>query len=149
MFYVLQFEADGKKTVSVKGPKSDDAVPKVGQEVTCVVTKINLNQAYVKIVSVEKRRVRNEFSGIIRREDIRSTEIDKVEMVLSLKPDDVLRACVISLGDSRSYFLSTAKNEHGVIAAKSEGGHQLIAYSHDKMQCTGTGLLEPRKVAKL
>jgi exosome complex component CSL4 len=38
------------------------------------------------------------------------------------RPGDIVRAEVISLGDSRSYYLSTAKNELGVVYAKSLAG---------------------------
>ena len=34
-----------------------------------------------------------------------------------------MRCQVISLGDARSYYLSTAKNEFGVIFARSEAGN--------------------------
>jgi exosome complex component CSL4 len=38
------------------------------------------------------------------------------------RPGDVVRAEVLSLGDSRSFFLTTAKNELGVVYAKSLAG---------------------------
>lgn len=37
-------------------------------------------------------------------------------------PGDIVRAEVLSLGDARSYYLSTAKNELGVVYAKSPAG---------------------------
>src|SRR5690606_3837398 len=40
----------------------------------------------------------------------------------SFRPGDVVMAEVISLGDARSYYLSTARNELGVIFAESEAG---------------------------
>ena len=36
-----------------------------------------------------------------------------------------MRAQVVSLGDSRSYFLSTARNDCGVVYAKSTSGELL------------------------
>jgi exosome complex component CSL4 len=53
---------------------------------------------------------------------VRLTEVDKVEIYKCFRPNDIVKAEVISLGDSRSYFLSTAKNELGVIFAKSVAG---------------------------
>ena len=38
------------------------------------------------------------------------------------RPGDVVRAKVVSLGDARSYFLSTAEKELGVVYAKSVAG---------------------------
>lgn len=38
------------------------------------------------------------------------------------RPGDIVRAKVISLGDARSYYLSTADNSLGVVHAKSLAG---------------------------
>jgi len=53
------------------------------------------------------------------------------------------------LGDARSYYLSTAKNEYGVIFAKSVAGATLIPISWEQMQCPRTKTKEYRKVAKV
>lgn len=55
--------------------------------------------------------------------------MDKVEVVKSLRPGDIIRARVISLGDSTQYFLSTAENELGVRWAKSAAGAIMIPIS--------------------
>lgn len=46
----------------------------------------------------------------------------QVEIYSSFRPGDLIRAQVVSLGDSRSYFLSTARNDCGVVYAKSTSG---------------------------
>ena len=48
--------------------------------------------------------------------------IRQVELYSSFRPGDIVRAEVVSLGDARSYQLSTAKNELGVVFAKSLAG---------------------------
>ena len=53
------------------------------------------------------------FPAIIRKEDVRSDDVDRVEMHTSFVPGDILKARVISLGDARSFFLSTAEEELG------------------------------------
>ncbi len=53
---------------------------------------------------------------------MRDTERDKVVIAESFLPSDIVRARVISLGDARSYFLSTAGVDLGVIYADSEAG---------------------------
>jgi exosome complex component CSL4 len=58
-----------------------------------------------------------------RTQDVRAAEKDKVKIYNSFRPGDIIKAEVISLGDSRSYFLSTAKNELGVIFATSVAGN--------------------------
>lgn len=46
----------------------------------------------------------------------------QVKIEASFRPGDVVRAEVLSLGDARSYHLTTAKNELGVVYAKSVAG---------------------------
>ena len=45
-----------------------------------------------------------------------------MELYACFRPGDLVRAEVIGLGDARSYYLSTAKNELGVVYAKSAAG---------------------------
>ena len=54
-----------------------------------------------------------------RLQDVRATEVDKLDIYDCFRPGDVIKAEVLSLGDARSYYLSTAKNELGVVYAKS------------------------------
>ncbi len=60
-----------------------------------------------------------DFQGVVRTQDVRTTEKDKVKLADCFRPGDIVRATVISLGDARSYYLSTAGNELGVIYAVS------------------------------
>jgi len=113
------------------------------------VTKVNPRHATVKILCLGPRPIKETFTGIIKQQDVRSTEIDKVEIYKSFRPGDIVQAEVISLGDARSYFLSTAKNEHGVIFAKSVAGATMIPISWTQMQCPKTKTKEYRKAAKL
>lgn len=46
----------------------------------------------------------------------------QVQIQASFRPGDVVRAEVLSLGDARSYHLTTAKNHLGVVHAKSVAG---------------------------
>lgn len=59
------------------------------------------------------------FPGVIRVQDVRATEKDKVKIASSFKPGDIVRAAVISLGDQSNYYLSTGRNELGVVVARS------------------------------
>lgn len=87
------------------------------------------------------------FGGIIRSIDVRATERDKVKMELCFKPGDIVRAQVISLGDGANYYLSTAKNELGVLFARSKIGELMYATDWQTMACPVTGLTEERKCA--
>ncbi|ABN67468.1 exosome 3'-_5 exonuclease subunit ski4 (Csl4) [Scheffersomyces stipitis CBS 6054] len=89
------------------------------------------------------------FKGIIRSQDIRSTDRDKVKVIDSYKPGDIVRALIISLGDGSNYYLSTARNDLGVIFAKSENGSGNLMYPIDwqNMMDVQSGLIEKRKCA--
>lgn len=54
----------------------------------------------------------------------------------------------ISLGDQANYYLSTAKNEYGVIMATSEAGNTMFPVSWKEYKDPETGISELRKVAK-
>lgn len=89
-----------------------------------------------------------DWQGIIRRADVRAHNTDSLKVFDFFRPGDVVRASVISLGDTRSYYLSTASNELGVVFAKhSETGNRMQPASWTEMVDTLTGLREPRKVA--
>ncbi len=120
----------------------------------------------------------NLFQGVIRSQDVRATNKDSVRMSECFRPGDIVRATVISLGDARSYYLSTASNELGVVyaiaASSSAPDYILLGDDADagrrkssaaplrsrpeavplqplnwaEMQDPSTGAIEKRKVAK-
>ncbi|XP_066856310.1 exosome complex component CSL4 isoform X2 [Anser cygnoides] len=114
------------------------------------VCSINSRFAKVHILYVGSTPLKSTFRGTIRREDIRATEKDKVEVYKSFRPGDIVLAKVISLGDAQSnYLLSTAENELGVVVARSEAGVQMVPISWCEMQCPQTHTKELRKVARV
>ncbi|XP_009643818.1 exosome complex component CSL4 [Egretta garzetta] len=122
----------------------------VGAVVTCKVCSINSRFAKVHILYVGSTPLKSTFRGTIRREDIRATEKDKVEVYKSFRPGDIVLAKVISLGDAQSnYLLSTAENELGVVVARSEAGVQMVPISWCEMQCPRTHTKDFRKVARV
>ncbi|NWR81160.1 EXOS1 protein, partial [Centropus unirufus] len=114
------------------------------------VGSINSRFAKVHILYVGSTPLKSTFRGTIRREDIRATEKDKVEVYKSFRPGDIVLAKVISLGDAQSnYLLSTAENELGVVVARSEAGVQMVPISWCEMQCPRTHTKDFRKVARV
>ena len=85
------------------------------------MTSINPRFSKVAIIGVESTPLKETFRGTIRKEDIRATEKDRVEIYKSFRPGDIVLARVAAL-HTQSYLLSTAENELGVIFAKSELG---------------------------
>jgi hypothetical protein len=67
---------------------------------------------------------------MIRMQDVRMVEKDKVKLFNCFRPGDIVKAKIISLGDARSYYLSTAENSLGVIWAESEAGGELRCVTH-------------------
>ncbi|XP_068667092.1 uncharacterized protein [Aristolochia californica] len=139
---------DERPTVEVIGHKAHGPVPEPGSIVIARITKVMAKSASADILCVGPKSVREKFTGIIRQQDVRATEIDKVELHLSFHPGDIVRAIVLSLGDARAYYLSTAKNELGVVSAESVSGATMVPISWTEMQCPVTGQVEQRKVAK-
>ncbi|KAJ1281606.1 hypothetical protein BS78_04G318600 [Paspalum vaginatum] len=141
--------SDQRSTVEVVGHKAHGAVPQPGSVVIARVTKVMARMASADIMCVDSKAIKEKFTGMIRQQDVRATEIDKVDMYQSYRPGDIVRAVVLSLGDARAYYLSTVKNELGVVSAQSIAGGTLVPISWTEMQCDLTGQIEQRKVAKV
>ncbi|PQE05556.1 putative CSL4-core component of the 3`-5` exosome protein [Rutstroemia sp. NJR-2017a WRK4] len=125
-----------------------EILPEVNSVVLCRVTRITPRQATVAILVVGETVLDGEWQGLIRVQDVRATEKDKVKIFESFRPGDIVRAVVISLGDQSNYYLSTARNELGVIMATSEAGNAMYPVSWKEYKDPETGLSESRKVAK-
>ncbi|XP_041493352.1 exosome complex component CSL4-like isoform X2 [Microtus oregoni] len=110
--------------VSVMRETESQLLRDVGAVITCKVFSINSHFAKVHILYVGSTPLKNAFRGTIRKEGIRATEKDKVEIYK-----------IISLGDTQSnYLLSTAENELGLVVAHSESGVQMVPISWCEMQ---------------
>lgn len=137
-------------SVEVVGAGQVTVVPSPGDIVTVKIANVNPRAAKVQIVCVKDAVLSEPFKGSIRKEDVRATEKDKVEMYKSFRPGDIVLARVISVGDAISgYLLTTAENELGAVIAKSESGSSMIPVSWTEMQCPHTYTKESRKVAKV
>ncbi|KAN0100723.1 exoribonuclease [Tylopilus felleus] len=116
------------------------------------VTRLSPLQAVVAISVVDgiPLPLGEEFTGVIRIQDIRATEKDKVKIADCFRGGDVVKGLVISLGDARSYYITTARNDLGVIFATSEAGKcaTMEPVSWQEMRCPRTGRIERRKCAK-
>src|SRR3989338_4163458 len=101
-------------------------VPNVNDIVLCRVIRLAARQVVVDILAVGDVALRYSYPGIIRLENIRAVEPEKVDLSKCYVPGDIVRAEVVSLGDARQYFLSTAKNHLGVIYAVTASSHELL-----------------------
>lgn len=121
----------------------------VGQKVLGKVVRIMTQQAMIEIVASEDVGALKEHHwGIIRKEDVRVAATEDVSIYDSFRPNDIVLAKIISLGDSRRYYLSTAENELGVIRALSPSGEVMVPNNWKEMECPKTKVKESRKCAK-
>eukprot|EP00927_Polykrikos_kofoidii_P054947 TRINITY_DN49276_c0_g1_i1.p1 TRINITY_DN49276_c0_g1~~TRINITY_DN49276_c0_g1_i1.p1 ORF type:complete len:187 (+),score=34.73 TRINITY_DN49276_c0_g1_i1:109-669(+) len=144
------FETEGSTLEVV--PNNDETtcvVPEIGSMVVAHVVRMSQEQVQCNIVAVDDVPLTERFRGVIRKQDVRFFEVDKLNIVDCFRVGDFVRAQVLSLGDARSYVLSTALGDGlGVIFARSAVGQPMQPVSWQYMKCPGTGRLEKRKVAK-
>ncbi|KAL4965500.1 exosome non-catalytic core subunit CSL4 [Aspergillus stella-maris] len=88
------------------------------------------------------------FQALIRKEDVRAVEKDRVVLDEMFRVGDIVRGSVISLGDQSFYYLTTARNDLGVVMARSEAGNMMFPVSWKEMRDPVTGKGEMRKVAR-
>jgi exosome complex component CSL4 len=73
-----------------------EVIPEVNSVVLCKVTRITPRQAAVAILVVGETVLDGEWQGLIRVQDVRATEKDRVKIFESFRPGDVVRAVVVS-----------------------------------------------------
>ncbi|PLB44260.1 hypothetical protein P170DRAFT_440573 [Aspergillus steynii IBT 23096] len=88
------------------------------------------------------------FQALIRKEDVRAVEKDRVVMDEMFRVGDIVRGTVVSLGDQSFYYITTARNDLGVVMARSEAGNMMFPVSWKEMRDPATGAAELRKVAR-
>lgn len=162
-------EENVKPTLSVVSSGPAQPTPKVGSIVLGQVTKMTSKFASVTLQVVDGIQAPLPSYGLLRTQDIRSNDRDNVIIYECVRPGDLIRAKVISLGDSKSFYLSTADIDLGVVFANSSAGvftlfyafrykglliqsiisgHPMVPVSWEEMICPVTRQLEKRKCAK-
>ena len=145
-------EGDGESAVSsVLTAAGEAVVPRIGDDVYGRVTRVDDKAASVAVSVVRGRAPADgAFVGTIRRQDARAHAVDAAVMDECFREGDVVRAEVLSLGDSRSFYLTTAKDELGVVrATHRESRKTMLPISWTEVQCPVTGEVEDRKVARV
>lgn len=77
------------------GRKQREVLPQVGNVVLCRVTRITPRQAVVAILVCGDTVLEAEWQGVIRVQDVRATEKDRVKIYESFRPGDIVRASVV------------------------------------------------------
>jgi exosome complex component CSL4 len=92
---------DVNGTLTVVTHEQDALIPVVGDVVLARITKVNPRFATARLLTVRETPLRGiGFGAMIRVQDVRLTEVDKVQIYNSFRPGDVVRAEVLSLGEN-------------------------------------------------
>jgi len=158
--------------------RSTSQLPQVGDAVYAKVLRMNQQQVTLDIIAVENKGLTTSDNGVgstasavgsvhppsgsgdrsaeldegygavIRVQDIRASQRDKIKVYEQFSPGDLVRASVLSLGDEQHYYLSTIRNDLGVIfATDHRTGDQLVPLDWQTMLNPKTGTTFPRKCA--
>jgi exosome complex component CSL4 len=151
----------GKPSLTISRHASVPPGPEVNSTILARVIRVQARQLIVSILPVAPGSSADslvsytattnddlQYQAILRREDVRAFEKDKIAMNDMFRVGDIIRATVISLGDERSYYISTTGNEFGVVVATSAAGNAMVPASWKEMRDVVTGKTELRKVAK-
>lgn len=84
------------KVLEVKSCGSQTIVPVAGDIVTARITVVNQRFAKCLITCIGDVILNRVYRGLLRKEDVRATEKDRVEMYKSYRPGDVVLARVVS-----------------------------------------------------
>ena len=71
-------------------------MPSAGDIVTARVTTVNPRWAKCAILCVKDTVLAEPFRGVLRKEDVRATEKDRVEIYKCFRPNDIILARVVS-----------------------------------------------------
>ncbi|KAL7295351.1 hypothetical protein TKK_0011238 [Trichogramma kaykai] len=146
---VKVIEKDETYTIEAHGLPDPTIVPAPGDIITALVTLVNQRFAKCDIKCVGDVTLSKKYRGILRREEVRATEKDRIEMYKSFRPGDIILARVLPMTEAHTFQLTTAEDELGVVIAESAEGAQMVPVSWTEMQCSKTSIREPRKVAKV
>ncbi|BFF95847.1 exosome complex component CSL4 [Drosophila madeirensis] len=151
---VVNIEESGEncQVVSVHKPGFHLTIPATGDVVTARVLVTTPKFAKCAIFCVRNVLLESSYRGLLRKEDVRETEKDRVDIYKSFKPGDVILARVINQME-QSFLLTTAETELGVVVAYASDARKtrvpMVPVGWSEMQCPLTTIKEPRKVAKV
>lgn len=91
------------QTVVVHGMTEQSIVPAPGDIVTAMVTLVNQRFCKCTMKCIGDVVLTRSYRGILRKEDVRATEKDRVELYKSFRPGDIILARVVSF-DFQSDF---------------------------------------------
>ncbi len=131
------------KKVSVYPLVQTASVPQIGSIVSGQVLDVKSKKAILRILQVGKRPLSGFFTGVLYISNVSPRYIDTMFSVC--KTGDIMKAKVIS-DKNRTFFLSTAEKNLGVIYALCSRCGHLLQSGRREMRCSRCGNIEGRKV---
>ncbi|XP_029173362.1 transcription initiation protein SPT3 homolog [Nylanderia fulva] len=126
---IVKLITDGKtRTIEVQGITEQSIVPAPGDIVTAMVTIVNQRFCKCSIKCIGDIVLTRPYRGILRKEDVRAIDKDKLEMYKCFRPGDIILARVMPMTEAHTYQLNTAENELGVVIAHSEEDIRLMMH---------------------
>lgn len=160
-----KLEMEGKTNAEVDGENPPSLVKRIvsvvsagtkkipylepGSIVTCRIIRITATFAKCSIHCIEDYILKQPYTGVIRIEDIRNFDRDRVNINKCFRPGDIVLAKVLTTGENHLFRLTTAAPELGVVIATNDWNEPLIPITLTEMLCKRTFSKEPRKVAKI
>ncbi len=132
------------KKVSVYPLVHMASVPRTGSIVVGQILYVQSKKATLRIFKIGKTLLNGVFTGILHVSDVSPSYVETMFDVC--KNGDILRAAVVST-KNRTYQLSTADRDLGVIYAFCSFCGHTLALKGRRMQCSNCGNIENRKVA--
>lgn len=87
----------------VHGTTEQSIVPAPGDIVTAMVTSVNQRFAKCVLKCIGDVVLTRPYRGILRKEDVRATEKDRIELYKSFRPGDIILARVVRVYQSQLY----------------------------------------------
>ena len=139
-----------KRVVRVVRPGSKKVpFPEPGSIVTARVLYIKSNLVKCSIHCVEDHTLKVPYGGVIRTEDIRDYDKDKIVISRCFSPGDIILARVYAHGEKHEFLLTTAAPELGVVIATNDWGEPMVPIGLNEMLSTRCMTRQPRKVANI
>ena len=119
-------------------------VPQVGDIVTALVLDVRNKNAFLRIYKIGDKMLSGFFTGLLHISGVSHGYVDNMFNVS--KTGDIITAKVIST-KNRSFFLSTAEQDLGVIQALCSMCGSLLEPKNRGMGCSNCGNFEGRKLS--
>lgn len=132
------------KRVSVYPLVHEVRIPKTGSIILGQVSKVQKQNAFVRIYRIGKNQLSGFFSGLLHISDVQLRYVDSMFNVC--KPVDIIRAKVISEKNG-TYHLSTKDRDSGVVYAFCSQCGYMLELRRQRMVCSKCGKIERRKTA--